>query len=435
MKKETQIFAVTGNPVMHSKSPAMFNNVFEKKRIDAAYIRLAAEDPVDAIFVIKSLGIRGVNVTAPFKESIVKYIDKVHDDAKALGCVNTIINKKGKLHGYNTDPYGVTQSFADNGIILKGKQCLVIGAGGAGKAAAFGLLKEGAIVTIVNRTNSTAKKFAKRIGCNSNNFDKLEELVKNTDIIISALSQNINPVKKKWLRSSHIIFDANYKNSLLNPIALETGCTVLNAENWLLNQAVRSFEIFLNEIPDVNLMKEGLKCEDLSYRKRKISLIGLTGSGKTSVGKVLSKNLNFDFIDIDKSVSEKKGMIISEIFENYGEAYFRELEMKELAESFSSDNPLIISCGGGIVKCESNRIKLKENSIVVWIFVSPETIYSRADLNDRPLLQVEDPLRKLKNLLKERKGMYSESAHIIFCNEQINKRNISKKIIKELKTL
>lgn len=413
----------------------MFNNVFSKEGIDAAYVRIAASDAEQAVSVFRSLGIKGMNVTAPFKESIVKYLDKVHGAARILECVNTIVIKGNKLHGYNTDPFGVIESFADAGITLKGKRCLVVGAGGAGKAAAFGLNKEGAYVTIINRTDQRAKKAAEKTGCKYGRYSELKELVKKSEIIISTLIQKLNLIKKKWLKSSHIIFDANYKNSLLNKMALEKGCYVVSAENWLLNQAIKSYEIFLGEKPDKNLMEEGLSVNGLSGKKNSISLIGLAGAGKSSTGKVLSKKLKYEFIDTDDSISAKKELTVGNIFKNHGEKYFRDLETEELEESLNAASDKVISCGGGIILRRPNREILKEKSIVVWLHSSPEVVYSRIDISKRPLLQTEKPMERLKELLSERKGMYAKTADIIFCSEKKSKKYISKKIIKELNSL
>lgn len=413
----------------------MFNNVFENRNIDAAYIRLAAENAEQAVSLIKSTGIQGFNVTAPFKESIVKYLDKIYGEVKVIGCVNTIVNKNGKLHGYNTDCYGVTQSFKDAGITLKDKRCIVIGAGGAGKAAAYGMSKEGADVIIINRTNSAAKKAAKVIGCKSKKFEELKEQVKKANIIISALPQKINSVKKEWLNSSQIVFDANYKNSPLISIARKKDCVIINAENWLLNQAVRAYELFLGEKADKELMKKGLDYSGTVLNKLNISFIGLMGSGKTTIGKALAKKLKYEFKDIDKAIVEKQQMSVSQIFEKQGESFFRDLEHEELAVSFNSKKPNILSCGGGIVINEANRKILKENSLVVWLYASPEAIYKRINLSKRPLLQTEDPLKKLRELLNCRKGMYAGTANIIFSTERKSKNEIMKKIVQELEAI
>ena len=239
---------------------------------------------------------------------------------------------------------------------MKGKKCIIIGAGGAGRAAAYGLHKKGVEVTFVNRTYTKAKKAAKLIGCNCTEFDKLEEQIRKSEIIISSLSQEINLVKKRWLRSDHIVFDANYKGSKLAVIAKEKGCTVVSAEDWLLNQAVKSYEHFLgDEAGYRNNEDRELFRSSLSENRKSISLTGLTGAGKTSLGKILSEKLNYSFKDIDSMIESKKGMTISEIFETKGEAYFRKLETEELKKIFDSKTRKVISCGGGIVINEKNR--------------------------------------------------------------------------------
>jgi shikimate dehydrogenase len=435
MSSETKIFAVTGRPILHSKSPNMFNAVFEHDGTDAAYIRLAAKNAEQAIFLFKSLGISGMNVTAPYKEKIKKYIDVVHDEAKILGSINTIVNKDGILHGYNTDYFGVTESFVDAGISVEGKRCLVVGAGGAGKAAAYGLHKKGAKVTIINRTYSKSKNAAKIIGCKATEIFNIEEKIKKADIIISTLKQNVNPIKPEWLTAKQVIFDANYKGSLLLPIAKEKGCIVVSAEDWLLNQAVLAYELFLDTKPNKEIMKQGLSLPSLSLKKNTISTIGLMGAGKTSHGKVLASKLRYEFKDTDDAIVAKQQMPITQIFEKQGEAYFRNLEKEELSESFNSKTPYVLSCGGGIVVNETNRKILKDNSIVVWLFASPEAIIARTDISKRPLLQVANPLEKLKELLHARKGMYAKTAHIVVSTERKMKGHNTNRIISELESI
>src|SRR5690606_25701065 len=101
--------------IIHSKSPGMFTSCFQKNNIDAAYFRLAAKSAKQAIFMCKHMGLSGMNVTAPYKEKMLRHVDVVHDEAKAIGSINTIVVKNGILHGHNTDYFGVSQSFADAG--------------------------------------------------------------------------------------------------------------------------------------------------------------------------------------------------------------------------------------------------------------------------------------------------------------------------------
>lgn len=431
----TKLFAVTGKPIIHSKSPLMFNNEFEKTGKDAAYFRLAAKSAEQAIFVFKEMGISGMNVTAPFKEDMLNLVDEVDETAKAIGGINTIVNRDGKLYGYNTDHYGVTQSFENAGINLKGKTAVVIGAGGAGKAAAYGLIKKGAFVTIVNRTFQKAESAANALGCKCESIENIEAVIANSEIIISTLSQNVKVVKGKWLKPEHIVFDANYKGSLLIPKAKGFGCKIVNAEDWLLNQALLSYELFLDKKPNKQFMAEGLAKRGIEAKSHVISTIGLMGCGKTSHGKLLAKKLKYDFKDTDDAIVQKQGCSISEIFAEQGEAHFRKLESEELSQSFDSETPNILSCGGGIIKDEANRELLTKNSIVVWLFASPKAIMDRADISKRPLLQVENPIEKLKELLTERKGLYAKTADIVFSTERKNREENTDQMMEEFDIL
>lgn len=431
----SQLFAVTGNPILHSKSPNMFNNQFKYFGIDAEYLYFAAETPEEAIFLFRELGAKGMNVTSPFKEKIGKLLDVVHDEAKILGSVNTVVNKNGELHGYNTDFYGVTQSFIDAGISLKGRKCLVIGAGGAGKSAAFGLHSQNADVTIVNRTLQKAQQSAEIIGCKYSSTENLENLVRQSEIIISALQQNVNPIQESWLTGNHIIFDANYKGSPLIEMAKRKKCTIVSAEDWLLNQAIASYKLFLGTEPDKSVMKQGLSMPTLAEKNHIISTIGIMGAGKTTHGRLLSERLNYSFKDIDDEIVAADGRPITEIFAQNGEAYFRELEKSTLSKNFNENQPCILSCGGGIVLNEPNRNLLKDNSLVVWFYATPQAIIQRINIAKRPLLQEENPLGKLEKILTDRKELYMHTAHVVYSTEASAKEHTAERLQDEIERI
>ncbi|MCQ2958587.1 MAG: NAD(P)-binding domain-containing protein [Bacteroidales bacterium] len=431
----TKLLAVTGKPILHSKSPNMFNAQFKHYGIDAEYLYFAAETAEEAIFLFRQLGLKGMNVTSPFKEQIGKLLDVVHDEAKILDSVNTVVSKDGKLHGYNTDFYGVTQSFADTGISIQGKKCLVIGAGGAGKSAAYGLHSQGAEVTIINRTLEKAQKAAEIIGCNYAEISQLEQYVRQSEIIISALQQNINPIEDQWLTKEHIIFDANYKGSPLIEMAKQKQCTIVSAEDWLLNQAIASYKLFLDAEPDKAVMKSGLQQPTLADKNHVISTIGIMGAGKSSHGLELSKQMQFDFKDIDDEIVKEQGKPITQIFAEHGEAYFRNIEKETLSKNFSTDKPCILSCGGGIVLNEPNRNLLKDNTLVIWLYATPDAIIQRVNIAKRPLLQCDNPLEKLQQLLNDRKELYARTAHVVFSTETRPKTRSAERLKDEIERI
>ncbi len=154
------LLAVTGNPILHSKSPNLFRAVFADTKQKHAYFRIATDDISEAITIVKDLWLRGLNVTAPFKADVMKHINHISEEAKTIGAVNTVVNELGVLTGHNTDHIGVVQSFIDNGIDPKNKRTLIIGAGGAGRAAVYGLKKAGAVLHIIDIAEEQAQKVA-----------------------------------------------------------------------------------------------------------------------------------------------------------------------------------------------------------------------------------------------------------------------------------
>ena len=137
-----KLFAVTGNPILFSKSPNLFNPFFEKNNIDAKYLRLSANTAEEVICLFKELGIDGMSITAPFKTEILPLLDEIDEISKQIGAVNTVIKKDDKLFGFNTDYYGITNTLNS----VENKKVVVLGAGGAAKAVIYSLKKNGAAI-------------------------------------------------------------------------------------------------------------------------------------------------------------------------------------------------------------------------------------------------------------------------------------------------
>jgi len=434
-----QLFAVTGNPVLHSKSPGMFNTAFQESNIHACYTRLAADTAKEAIKTFRSLGMKGMNVTAPFKEEIMPFLDEIDDSANFIGAVNTVVNENGKLKGYNTDWVGVLipilnqlQPFDWETHSLNLYKCIIIGASGAGKAAAYGLKTKDAKITIVNRTIEKAKAVAEKLDCDYAGLEDLSTLIPQADIIIIALTQNVNPINPAWLSNKHVIFDANYKDSSIIAMAKEKGCTIIDASQWLVVQGIKAYTYFLGNDPISDSMISGFSTYNLQARCNKIALIGFMGSGKTTVGKKLAKKLNIPFVDTDDLIVAREGKSIPEIFELHGEAYFRKCERDVLQSVIDAPGQQIISCGGGLAINDENRALLKQYCIVLWLYATPESTIKRINLETRPLLNVENPLEKAKSLLEQRKQYYAQASDVIINTEKFDADTISDKIVDEI---
>ena len=255
-----------GYPIKTSRSPSIHNAGYKKLGIDDEFIYLRAEvKPKDlkmAIDGVRGLGIRGVSVTMPHKQEVMKYLDKIDNEAKRIGAVNTIVNTNGKLTGFNTDFIGAIVAL-EKKTILKGKKIAVIGAGGAARAIVYGLKKKGSTIKIFNRTLDRAKKLAKEFGCEYGDLDSLEQ-VANMDIIINATSIGMNedksPIDKKILNKNQIILDAVYspKETKLIKDAKEKGAQVVYGYEMLLYQGVEQFKLYTGFDAPVEAMREVL---------------------------------------------------------------------------------------------------------------------------------------------------------------------------------
>ena len=250
-----KIFAVFGNPILHSRSPQLFNAVFVHENINALYTRIQATNGKEVVDIIKKHKISGANITTPFKETVLEYVDSISDEARQIGGINVIINSNGALSGHNTDHIGVTTSL-ENITDLKTANCLVLGAGAAARAAVFGLILKGANVTVANRTFEKAKQIAKTFNCKAISLDKLEQYINKTDIIVSSLLPQANPLEGIILPKNLIILDANYRHSGVATYALEQDCRLISGKEWLLYQAIETYKLFFGKEPDKSIMEK-----------------------------------------------------------------------------------------------------------------------------------------------------------------------------------
>lgn len=254
----TQLCAVIGHPIQHSLSPALHTAAFAAAHIDATCVaidvpprRLAA-----MIQAVRTLGIRQVAVTLPHKQAVMAHLDRIDASARAIGAVNTIINRHGALVGYNTDSDGVEQAMA--GTRLKGKRAAVLGAGGAARAVVHVLKKHGAEITVFNRTRS-------RLGHHSRTYAHIDE-IQHADIIINttpvgmAQAPRACLVPQRFLHRGQTVFDIIYtpRETELIRRALETGCRTITGDVMFLSQAAKQFELWTAKPAPRGAMRQAL---------------------------------------------------------------------------------------------------------------------------------------------------------------------------------
>ncbi len=250
-------FAITGKPVTHSLSPLLFREAYGGRY---GYDLLIADSAEEAIRLFKEQGLSGMNVTAPFKTDILNFIDKQSEEVAAIGATNTVVLQvDGLLKAYNTDYFGVVNSLKELSVSLAGKPCLVLGAGGAGRAVAYALKeKMGAEVHVVNRTVEKALSLAERMAIYAHGFDEVERLISSSCLIVNTLEPSIVSGFVPLLSKNQVVFDASYKNTLFTDLAYERGCKCLDGRHWLFHQAIPAYKLFTGETPNEKAMRSVL---------------------------------------------------------------------------------------------------------------------------------------------------------------------------------
>lgn len=262
---------VIGHPVRHSLSPVIHNAGYKALGIDGKFVYVARDVSPDQIsdFVneVRSAGIRGVSCTMPHKEIIMPFLDEIGPIAEAIGAVNTVVNNKGRLHGYNTDWIGAVEPLKAV-TSLKGKKVALIGAGGTARAMTYGLVREGALVTIYNRTLEKAKQLAEEFNCKAEPLQNSES-IKAADIICNATSIGMNPhadralIQDVLLLARHIVLDAvysPYETKLLKDAKL-AGAKVIHGTEMLLWQAMAQFKLYTGQEAPEKAMRNALLAE------------------------------------------------------------------------------------------------------------------------------------------------------------------------------
>ncbi|OGU38792.1 MAG: hypothetical protein A2X61_15365 [Ignavibacteria bacterium GWB2_35_12] len=457
------IYAVCGRPILHSKSPQIFRVLFDSLNFPACYTRIASDNPQEILSIADELGISGLNVTAPFKSDMFKLMDNCDDGSKNIAAVNTILFRKvnppespfekGGKFGYNTDIYGVVETLKLNGIDFNNKICLIIGYGNAASAAVYGIKKEwnNVKIFVTGRTKEKVEEFTKRF--ESESIIPLNPpLIKGENsvpyLIISTIPRNAFLDINEYLESCEYFLDAAYPDSLMSIEAKKFNCKMIPGEEWLINQALASFKIFTgNEILRSTQNDKGKWIlnqvrNDKKNDKKNILLTGFSGSGKTSIGKMLAGKLGYLYFDTDKLIEEYENLSINEVFKQKGEEYFRNIE-KAILEKVCNLNRAVISCGGGtLCSVEPNNEDkiiplnpplIKGENLVVWLHTPIEKCLKRIDVKYKPMLYSRS-MEEIEQLYNERKYLYCLSSDLLVANTNEPSRAVEN-IIYEMKMI
>ncbi|MEZ0328076.1 MAG: shikimate dehydrogenase [Dissulfuribacterales bacterium] len=286
----TMLFGIFGHPVGHSLSPSMHNAAFRHLNINAVYLAFDVMNLHEAITGVRALNIQGLSITIPYKEAVMPFLDEIDSDARAIGAVNTVVNRDGRLLGFNTDCIGARRALNEAlrpekkdfmvmhgqsiqtmqvGMnhatpLLSGKSAVVLGAGGSARAVAFGLKSAGMSVHIANRTVEKAKKLSDVVGGTFSNLHDVcnitADVLVNTTSVGMAPNADEMPIAADCLGNFAVVMDIVYsplETALLRE-ARRVGCLTVNGLRMLLHQAVCQFELWTGLAAPEDVMEQVL---------------------------------------------------------------------------------------------------------------------------------------------------------------------------------
>lgn len=335
---------------------------------------------------MKEKDFKAINVTIPYKEEVIPYLDFVDEGARKIGAVNTIVNSDGKLYGYNTDFYGLKSLTEKTGADIKDKKVLILGTGGTSRTAYAVAQSLGAREIL---------KVTRRSGLGYITYDEMYQHHKDAEIIINTTPCGMypqngeSPVELNGFDCLEGVIDVIY-NPLCTKLVSDAKKRGLKAECGLFMlcaQAVKAAEFFTGKTYPSDMCEKIFS--EIYSKKQNIVLVGMPSSGKTTVGKYISEMYGYEFEDTDDMIVRKHKMTIPEIFEKYGEETFRVWE-SECVEEISKMSGYVIATGGGAILREENVDCLRQNGKLYFVdrpleLLMPTT--SRPLSGDRNALQ------------------------------------------------
>lgn len=405
-------YGLIGGKLGHSFSKVIHNQI-----ADYQYdlIELTSEELKD--FMIKK-DFKAVNVTLPYKQELIPYLDEMRQAAKDIGAVNCIRNEGGRLIGHNTDFDGLMALIKYLGLELKNKWVLILGTGGTSDTANAVCQTLGASRVIkVSRSGKNG----------SITYGEAIENCKGVEIIINTTPCGMYPDNySAAIDLTHFPNLEGVVDVVYNPLrtslvyqALELGLKAQGGLYMLVAQAVKASEFFLKTEYDDKLIEKIYM--NLLKEKTNIVLTGMPASGKTTIGRILANKLNRKLIDTDDLIENKAGMKISEIFERYGETYFRNLETEAVKEA-SKECGVIISTGGGVVLRQENVRALKQNGLV---FFNNRDVNKLIPTDNRPTALSKEAILKR---FEERYQTYKSTADYVISNNK-SAEDVANKIL------
>lgn len=390
-------YGLIGEKLGHS-----FSKIIHEQLADYTYdlIPIAKNDLDD--FMTKK-DFTALNVTIPYKETVIPYLSEIDTAAQKIGAVNTIVNRDGKLFGYNTDYFGFRYMLEHHHITITGKKVLLLGKGGAAKAVLAVLQDLGAkeILTVYYKSSPNTVSYEE---CYRQHTDT--QIIVNTTPVGMYPNITDTPIDVSKFSQLEAVVDIVY-----NPLhtrflldGIQKGCIAVGGLEMLIAQAKYAVEIFLDQKLDNGVIDHIY--QNLWNERCNIVLIGMSGCGKSTIGQAVAEKLRKTFIDTDAEIVKKIGMPISDYFAKYGEAAFRNIE-KTVVQEVSAQNNMVIATGGGVVLNTENITALQQNGYTIWLRRNVDLLESG---NGRPLTPTAQATTEL---YQKRLPLYTASAQAI----------------------
>ena len=381
-------YGLLGEKLGHSFSPQIHRDL-------AGYDYQLLPTPPEAVEdLFARRAFQGLNVTIPYKRTVMPLCDEIDPRAAAIGAVNTVVNQNGRLTGYNTDIDGFLYMARRAGVDMAGKKVVILGSGGTSRTAraAAGELGAREIVTVSRRGEDNYQNLSRHADA---------QVLVNTTPVGMYPNWGQSPVSLESFPALEGVLDVVY-NPLRTALLLqaeERGLPCSCGLPMLVAQAKRAAELFTGQNIDDSRTEAVL--HGLRGQLTSIVLIGMPGCGKTTVGRALAEKLGRTFVDLDEEIVRRAGMSIPEIFAREGEAGFRERE-SALVREFGERTGLVVSTGGGVVTRRENYIPLKQNGLLLHLRRDPAALPT----DGRPLSQATAP----EELWRRRAPLYAAFA-------------------------
>ena len=381
-------YGLLGERLGHSFSPQIHRDL-------AGYDYQLLPTPPEAVEdLFARRAFQGLNVTIPYKRTVMPLCDEIDPRAAAIGAVNTVVNQNGRLTGYNTDIDGFLYMARRAGVDMAGKKVVILGSGGTSRTAraAAGELGAREIITVSRHGEDNYQNLSRHADA---------QVLVNTTPVGMYPNWGQSPVSLESFPALEGVLDVVY-NPLRTALLLqaeERGLPCSCGLPMLVAQAKRAAELFTGQNIDDSRAEAVL--HGLREQLTSIVLIGMPGCGKTTVGRALAEKLGRTFVDLDEEIVRRAGMPIPEIFAREGEAGFRERE-SALVREFGERTGLVVSTGGGVVTRRENYIPLKQNGLLLHLRRDPAALPT----DGRPLSQATAP----EELWRRRAPLYAAFA-------------------------